>query len=152
MTDDSMAPVRDVSIGAAPVGDSSGVGASVPRTAAEARDRVETLLDKGIPGRENEPLDTILLADVLLVTSELVTNAIRHGGGLTAFDARLSTDGLTLCVDDASLLPPVVTRPADRGRDGTGGFGWPLIRCLAKHVAVTQRPGGKRITAFIAFG
>ncbi|MFE5857925.1 hypothetical protein ACFQ61_32515 [Streptomyces sp. NPDC056500] len=57
------------------------------------------------------------------MTSELVTNAIRYGGGLIAFDLVMTGDGLFLNVADASTSLPVTTDPADRRADQIGGFG-----------------------------
>ncbi|MGW0968470.1 ATP-binding protein [Streptomyces sp. NPDC002516] len=128
----------------------SGAGLVLPSTAGEARARVQALLTTALRSRRERPVDEVLLADVLLVTSELVTNAIRHGGGLTGFDAVLTDAGLLLRVADASADPPVATEPAKRGADGAGGFGWPLICRLAGHVAITPRPDGKQITALIS--
>ncbi len=90
-------------------------------------------------------LDSFTAADALLVTSELVTNAIRHGGGITRFHAALTGDNtLHLTVSDASPHHPAL-RPAAPGR--AGGFGWPHIQRHTDHVGITPQPeGGKTIT------
>ncbi|MFD3680431.1 ATP-binding protein [Streptomyces sp. NPDC058613] len=88
--------------------------------------------------------DSVTAADALLVASELVTNAIRHGGGITAFHASLTGDTLHLAVSDTSPRHPA-PRPTTPGR--AGGFGWPLIQRLTDHVDITPLPeGGKTIT------
>ncbi|MEW1691328.1 ATP-binding protein [Streptomyces sp. NPDC091265] len=149
MTDNSVAPDSGVTPGAAPANTPPGARPALPATAAEARSRVEALVITRFRELKAVEVDEVRLADVLLVTSELVTNAIRHGGGLTGFAAALTDDGLLLDVADASTQLPVVTDPADRGRGLVGGFGWPLICRLARHVAVTPRPDGKQITALL---
>ncbi|MFD7098072.1 ATP-binding protein, partial [Streptomyces xanthophaeus] len=73
------------------------------------------------------------LTDALLVTSELVSNAIRHGGGLLDFSAAVVEDGLRLVVTDASSDAPFVT-PRRAGTVPVGGFGWPLVLRLARSV------------------
>ncbi|MFC9797230.1 ATP-binding protein [Streptomyces sp. NPDC127584] len=109
-------------------------------TAAAARRRVTELLQAA-----GAALDSIPAADALLVTSELVTNAIRHGGGLTAFHAALDGDTLRLAVSDASPDHPAAR---STGHGSPGGFGWPLVRRLTEHVDITPLPGGgKTITA-----
>ncbi|MFF3013871.1 ATP-binding protein [Streptomyces sp. NPDC057939] len=108
-------------------------------TSAIARRTVGELLE-----RAGIRLDGVLAADALLVTSELVTNAIRHGGGLTHFHTAVLDDVLHLEVGDANPLPPTV-RSTGRGRPG--GYGWPLVQTLTDHIDVTPLPtGGKTIT------
>ncbi|MFF0549873.1 MULTISPECIES: ATP-binding protein [unclassified Streptomyces] len=112
--------------------------AGPPDSAATARERVrELLLLAGVS------LDSVTAADALLVTSELVTNAIRHGDGVTAFHADIAGGVLRLSIADASPRLPAA-------RTGTvehpGGYGWPLIQRLAEHVDCSARPDGKTIT------
>ncbi|MCI3221725.1 ATP-binding protein [Streptomyces sp. NP-1717] len=92
--------------------------------------------------------DDVVLADVLLVTSELVTNALRHGGGITEFSAEVVADELLLVVADASPWPPITVARAP-GEFTVGGYGWPLVRRLAKSVAVIVTGSGKRIEAVL---
>ncbi|MFJ9638564.1 ATP-binding protein [Streptomyces sp. NPDC101178] len=127
----------------------SGPGVGPPATAAAARTLVRELMALGAPDLQDEEAGARVLADALLVTSELVTNAIRHGGGLTAFDLWITDDGLILNVEDASPRPPVTTDPDKREKGQIGGFGWPLVCRLAQHVAVTALPDGKQITVLI---
>ncbi|WTP75971.1 ATP-binding protein [Streptomyces sp. NBC_00184] len=94
----------------------------------------------------------VVVADALLVTSELVTNAVRHGGGITGFAAELTDEGLRVEVADASPdLPAAVDTDAGASRVGRiGGYGWALVRRLAKQVSITVHPGGKSIIALIS--
>ncbi|MCY0939835.1 ATP-binding protein [Streptomyces antarcticus] len=106
----------------------------------DARAFLETL---GHPTIGPEQADT-----VVLVVSELVTNALRHGGG--AYILRLSAHpgAIEVVVEDSSPRMPR-TRTPDLV-DGTGGFGWHMVNDLAHRVVVTPGPeGGKTIRALL---
>ncbi|MER6319642.1 ATP-binding protein [Streptomyces sp. NPDC001581] len=105
--------------------------------ACEARVLVAGLLAPA-PGGSG-PGDAVI-ADALLVTSELVTNAFRHGGGLTGFTAETDGRTLTITVSDASSEAPCTA--ADHGALSEGGFGWELVHLLARRVSVALLPGG----------
>ncbi|MFJ5807847.1 ATP-binding protein [Streptomyces sp. NPDC093093] len=128
--------------------DVNGPAQPVPHTAMEARDRVRFLLGSaGLVGVGPDGED--VLTDALLVTSELATNAIRHGGGITGFSASVSENGLRLSITDPSGDRPV-TLPRQAGTFLAGGFGWPLIQRLSHSMTVTVLPaGGKRITVLV---
>lgn len=117
----------------------------VPVDAAEARRRVTDLLGAAL---ERPSTQDPVVADALLVTSELVTNALRHAGGVTAFEAMADRVGLRLVVEDASDALPTTKAPT---ADFTpGGYGWPMICRLATSVTVSLLPaGGKRIQVFL---
>ncbi|MGW8065753.1 ATP-binding protein [Streptomyces ziwulingensis] len=121
-----------------------------PASAAEARARVRLLLDA-----HPVALSRTVVDDILLVTSELVTNALRHGGGLTAFRAALEPRGLSIAVTDRSPARPRTAVPAPapaRGpADRLGGFGWPLIQRLSRSVTITPAPPGKTIEAVVSY-
>ncbi|MFD8987192.1 ATP-binding protein [Streptomyces goshikiensis] len=114
-----------------------------PFTIAQARDMVaEALRKSGLVLRDD------VVADALMVTSELVTNAMRHGGGLAGFHAEVRDgDFRVLVADRTPDLPRTRTHPATGPR--IGGYGWPLIRSLAHHVTVTPHRSGKHITAIL---
>lgn len=97
------------------------------------------------------PCDTEALADVLLVASELTTNAMLHGGGVTDFQVDVSGPGVRLSVSDRSDELPVAAEQADRrGRRRPGGHGWPIVCRLSRDVRVSDLPaGGKCITAVV---
>ncbi|MFK0293267.1 ATP-binding protein [Streptomyces sp. NPDC090442] len=112
--------------------------AELPATSAEARDLVDALLRAC-----HQSVDEIVVADALLITSELVTNALRHAGGVTGFTARITGGRLEVTVEDASPLRP--SAPVD-ARDGrVGGYGWSLVHRLATSVAITTTAAGKGI-------
>ncbi|MFD7027518.1 ATP-binding protein [Streptomyces sp. NPDC059917] len=121
-----------------------------PSDAAEARARVAALLDGGPD--TGPAVSGAARADALLVTSELVTNAVRHGGGLAGFEAALDREALEITVTDRSCEVPhsAAGRPirpgAPNGGATEGGFGWPLVRLLADQVSVAPlATGGKSV-------
>jgi anti-sigma regulatory factor (Ser/Thr protein kinase) len=84
---------------------------------------------------------------VLSVVSELVTNAVRHAGGVTRFRLVAGPGTVTVTVEDASATAPTLQR-SDAGEPG--GFGWQLVRELSEDVEVSTRPGGKTVSALLA--
>lgn len=85
---------------------------------------------------------------MILVISELATNALRHGGGTCTLQLTAHPDSIEVLVHDASPRPPRMRTP-DRSGD-TGGFGWPLVNRLARTTAVTRRTdGGKTVRALL---
>ncbi|MFJ9597903.1 ATP-binding protein [Streptomyces virginiae] len=85
-----------------------------------------------------------LIADVLTVVSELVSNAIRHGEGLTAFHTTVRDGQVIIEVSDRSTLPPHL-RPLSPTTPG--GFGWRVVKTLAPGTFIRFRRTGKTITA-----
>ncbi|MFF3324119.1 ATP-binding protein [Streptomyces sp. NPDC002889] len=82
---------------------------------------------------------------VLLVVSELVTNAVRHTAGWWRLHLTAGADTLVVEMDDSSPQPPVAREPDLSGRGG--GFGWHMVRRLAGRVEVRPLPYGKRVRA-----
>ncbi|MET9931286.1 MULTISPECIES: ATP-binding protein [unclassified Streptomyces] len=112
---------------------------TLPATAGAARGQVRDLLHT--TGRAPPP--RAVTDDILLVVSELVTNACRHGGGLTGFTARFTDDTLTVCASDAS--PAIPRTRAHSHPIAPGGFGWPLIQKLSRQVTIIPLGAGKTI-------
>ncbi|MFJ8673568.1 ATP-binding protein [Streptomyces sp. NPDC093589] len=111
---------------------------------ADARGSTRDFLSGlGRPAIAPETADT-----VVLVVSELVTNALRHGGGTCALDLTAHTDSIEVAVHDRSPRAPRMRTPDLNG--GTGGFGWPMVNSLARATAVTrQTAGGKTVSALL---
>ncbi|MFI1250303.1 ATP-binding protein [Streptomyces anulatus] len=116
-----------------------------PATAADAREKARSFLE-ALP----EPALTPDAADtVALVVSELVTNALRHGGGTYTLRLTAHPDLIEVAVDDPSPQAPRLRTPDMTG--ATGGFGWRMVNHLARTTAVIHRPtGGKTVSAFLA--
>ncbi|MFF3977916.1 ATP-binding protein [Streptomyces sp. NPDC001828] len=124
------------STGASPSALHLGTG---PATPAQARDEAHSFLSALVPRPSRESAE-----NVLLVVSELVTNALRHAGGATALRFAADRSLLHISVWDSSPEPPRERTPDLRGYEG--GFGWVLVRRLARSVAVTPcAEGGKSI-------
>ncbi|MEU1040673.1 ATP-binding protein [Streptomyces sp. NPDC005551] len=121
-----------------------------PNSPAEARQAVRDALEGRFQGRDPRG-DDDAVGDALLVASELTTNAILHGGGVTDFEVTLVDRAVRLSVSDRSdEVPRARSRVDDRGRMRVGGHGWPIICRLARDVVVSNlHPVGKRITAVV---
>lgn len=87
-----------------------------------------------------------LVEDVLTVVTELVSNARRHAGGVVGFGVRCTRGEVVVEVADGSR-----NRPLEPGTpvDVPGGFGWLLVRRLARRTEVRLRGDGKTITAWL---
>lgn len=101
--------------------------------------------------RAGRPCDTHAVSDAQLVASELTTNAILHGGGVTDFHVDVVGRDVRVCVSDRSDRLPVVQPPVDgQGRRRVGGRGWPIVCRLARDVQVCDLPsGGKCISVVV---
>jgi anti-sigma regulatory factor (Ser/Thr protein kinase) len=87
--------------------------------------------------------------DLMLVVSELVTNAIRHGDGLAGFEVAVEPGGLRLRVHDYSdTVPSAAFGPGTLPQTHEGsGYGWPLIIRLAREIRIDRRrEGGKTVS------
>ncbi|WP_369227608.1 ATP-binding protein [Streptomyces sp. R39] len=121
-----------------------------PLRPADARREVRCAVARRVQPCAADALDDAL-DDALLVTSELTTNAILHGGGVTGFDVDVEGCAVRVSVSDRSDEVPVAERTVDeRNRWRAGGRGWPIVCRLARDVEVAGLPrGGKRITAVV---
>ncbi|MCM1977355.1 MULTISPECIES: ATP-binding protein [Streptomyces] len=116
-----------------------------PGCIAEARSFAASFLDRlrtewcaEIPDRIHEV--------VLLVVSELVTNADRHSNGPYILDLEGTDARVAVTVYDSSAaLPRRFAR--DPGR--IGGHGLEIVHALAGEVAVERVPVGKRVRAVL---
>ncbi|MFE9426338.1 ATP-binding protein [Kitasatospora sp. NPDC006697] len=107
----------------------------------------DALVDWGwLPGADHR----IRLAaqDVLLVVSELVTNACLYGGGPVEVALR-RRDGLILVeVSDRDPSPPVL-RPVQNGA-APGGHGLRVVAVVSTAWGSRPRDGGKTVWAEVA--
>jgi anti-sigma regulatory factor (Ser/Thr protein kinase) len=76
------------------------------------------------------------------VVSELVGNAVRHGGGAVVLDLEAHARQAVVSVSDGSSVVPRRREP-----DGTGGLGIALIEALTARWYVESHRGGKRVRA-----
>ncbi|MFD4029170.1 ATP-binding protein [Streptomyces sp. NPDC058637] len=106
-----------------------------------AREAARTFACGLVPAPAPDTVDTLVL-----VVSELTTNALRHGGGQFTLELSATTDTVTVAISDPSPVPPRERAPDLNG--GSGGFGWHMVRRLTTDLTVTPGPGaGKTIHA-----
>ncbi|MFI7413651.1 ATP-binding protein [Streptomyces sp. NPDC049627] len=98
------------------------------------------------------PASERAVTDLLLVVSEVVTNAIRHGRGLAGFEVAVLPEGVRLTVHDYSddvpsaAYGPGTLPPAHAG----SGYGWPLIIRLSQEIHIERRrEGGKTVSVLV---
>ncbi|MFE9650301.1 ATP-binding protein [Streptomyces sp. NPDC006365] len=114
-------------------------GAS-PQSAERARNVTRGFLS-AVAARAGAETDA-----VLLVVSELVTNAVRHAGGVTGFRLVTGPGTVTVSVEDASATAP---RPQRSEAGEPGGFGWHLVQELSADVRVSIGSRGKTVSALL---
>ena len=81
-----------------------------------------------------------ILDDALILTSELVTNAVRHGRPAVTLAVQLEPSALIVVVTDTGPeLPPLVPRTPHP--DSPTGRGLVIVDALATRWGVTPQPG-----------
>ncbi|BBH68915.1 hypothetical protein ACTI_56000 [Actinoplanes sp. OR16] len=111
---------------------------------------VDVPLDRGAPGAARRAVVAVLAGwgfrdpdwvdGAAVVVSELVTNAVRHGGGCVALQLEAHERRVIVSVADGSSVVP-----RRRDPDGVGGRGIALIEALAAGWSVQNYKGGKRV-------
>jgi anti-sigma regulatory factor (Ser/Thr protein kinase) len=92
-------------------------------------------------------LPTEVADDVLLVVSELVTNALLHARTELELHVRTSCDSVFVAVRDANLDPP---RRLEASALDAGGRGLCLVESLSDRWGVDEEPGGKVVWCELA--
>ncbi|PWK74347.1 anti-sigma regulatory factor (Ser/Thr protein kinase) [Streptomyces sp. CG 926] len=87
--------------------------------------------------------------DILLIASELVTNAVRHALPPYALTISLDRGRAGICVSDGSLSLP--RRGDRRGTDTTRGRGLQIVLALGADLFVSRSPHGKQVIAVITW-
>ncbi|SDH77682.1 Anti-sigma regulatory factor (Ser/Thr protein kinase) [Actinokineospora alba] len=111
------------------------------RSAGEARDFVSAAL-------RSWACDEALTADVVLATSELVTNAMEHGRGEITVDLRLLESRVLLRVRDEGPGAPV---SGDREVLAPRSRGLTIVEALSTSWGWQLAPGGKWVWAEFPF-
>jgi hypothetical protein len=86
--------------------------------------------------------------EVLLVVSELVTNADRHSNGPYILELEGTDATVTVTVYDSSEALP---RRFPRDPQRVGRHGLEIVHVLAREVAAERVPVGKRVRAVLGF-
>lgn len=106
----------------------------------------EALTDwQWIPAGDED--EQAVVDDVLLLVSEVVTNACLHAGGPREFVLHCTADRLRIEVTDGS---PVHPRPRPPGVAAPGGHGLVVLRRLARSWGSLPRGSGKTVWAEVA--
>ncbi|WP_328904181.1 ATP-binding protein [Streptomyces sp. NBC_00441] len=111
-----------------------------PAAPSQARREASAYLHRTQPSLDPDRHD-----DVLLIVSELVTNAVRYTPGPRALTLTTTAHSLDIAVTDTSC-----TQPAPRTPDlacGTGGMGLHIIDDLGARIFIELVPGGKCVHA-----
>ncbi|MEU9311821.1 ATP-binding protein [Streptomyces sp. NPDC048256] len=87
--------------------------------------------------------------EVLLVVSELITNADRHSNGPYILELEGTESSVTVCVYDSSDALPL-RFPKDPERIGRHGL--EIVHAVAAEVTAERVPVGKRVRAVLTFG
>jgi hypothetical protein len=95
----------------------------------------------------SEAIPPELLEDALLVTSELVTNAVRHGRPEIVLSMRRIPGGLRIAVGDCGERVPAVSRGTP-GVDRTGGRGLVIVAATARDWGVLPYADGSGKTVW----
>ncbi|WP_225095763.1 SpoIIE family protein phosphatase [Streptomyces sp. CoH27] len=85
---------------------------------------------------------------VLLVVSELVTNALVHTQGPVRLDLMLRGDRVRVCVSDSSPRAPA--KPVIVDWESTGGRGLLLVEAMSESFGTVPVAGGKQVCSEIA--
>jgi anti-sigma regulatory factor (Ser/Thr protein kinase) len=85
---------------------------------------------------------------ILLVVSELVTNALTHTQGQVRLDLTLTGDRLRVAVSDSSPRTPVKSASVDW--EATGGRGILLVEAVSADWGSVPLSGGKQVWGEIA--
>jgi two-component sensor histidine kinase len=119
-----------------------------PGTAAVARDFASEFLARASVEHAME-VDDRATGAVLLVVSELITNAGKYAPGPFLLELELTAGTARVTVWDTDPVLPV-PREADPQRIGQHGL--EIVRALSLALEIDQRAGGKRISALIGLG
>jgi anti-sigma regulatory factor (Ser/Thr protein kinase) len=84
--------------------------------------------------------------DLLLVVSELVTNAVRHGAPPVRLELLADADVVRVAVGDGH---PGLPRPRAVDDDAEGGRGMVLVDLLTRDHGVHEQPPGKTVWASV---
>ncbi len=80
--------------------------------------------------------------DVLLLTSELVTNAVLHGRSDVCVEVGWARDGIRVAVLDENSRRPVMVQ---EDPDALDGRGLALVQAVSDRWGVEERPIGKAV-------
>lgn len=83
-----------------------------------------------------------LIDDAMLLVSEVVTNAVKHGHAPLSLQVDCDSDGIVVAVEDANPEVPRTRRTDHRRHSGRGLV---LVQRLASDWGVRMTPRGKQV-------
>jgi anti-sigma regulatory factor (Ser/Thr protein kinase) len=120
------------------------------RTVSELSARFDMPLSEQAPRMARRAVGAVLagwgfgdedwLDGASVVVSELIANAVRHGGGSLELRVQAHADRVVVSAADGSSVVP-----RHRSADGTGGRGLAVIEAFAARWGVEDHEGGKRV-------
>lgn len=123
---------------------------SIPRSARDWPTTLQLPPDASAPGfarrlvqRQATDLPEDLVADAMLIVSELVANAVMHGRPEIWLHVRSTPSGIAFGVQDAGEALPPTTAPLDGQSDGLHGRGLRIVAALASIWGVQPTSEGK---------
>lgn len=119
-----------------------------PGSIAEARSFASAFLDQ-LRTEWCAIVDDRTEHGVLLVVSELVTNADRHSNGPYILELEGTDTAIGVVVYDSSAALP---RRFPRDPERVGRHGLEIVHALAAEIAVERVPVGKRVRAVVPLG
>jgi anti-sigma regulatory factor (Ser/Thr protein kinase) len=117
-----------------------------PGSVAEARSFAEQFV-RQLRSEWCAPVDTRAVGDLLLVVSELVTNADRHSHGPYILELEGTDTEVTVAVYDSSAALP---RRFPRDPARVGRHGLEIVHAVAERVTAERVPVGKCVRAVLA--
>ncbi|WP_330347230.1 ATP-binding protein [Streptomyces sp. NBC_00582] len=85
--------------------------------------------------------------DIVLIVTELASNAVQFAPGPFELGLRPTFDGVHVTLHDTSAVMPAPRR--FRPDTGSGGIGWYLIETLCTQVSVVPDGTGKEVHVFL---
>ena len=107
-----------------------------PHSVSRARERVIALAEPFVAAAR--------IADLRLVISEVITNAVRHGGEGDMLVAVTPKEGF-LCVQVTDTGDGFAPRPRAFEPDDDGGFGLFLVELLTRRWGLTREDSNTRV-------
>lgn len=90
-------------------------------------------------------VDAVLMSDLRLVMTEIVTNAIRHGAPSGTLRLAATPKEGYLCVQVTDEGPGLAPRPGAMASDEYGGFGLFLVERLTRRWGITREDKHTRV-------
>ncbi|MEU8776544.1 ATP-binding protein [Streptomyces sp. NPDC048606] len=106
----------------------------------------------GLPARATASCPGAVVDDLVLIVSELVTNAVVHAQGPYALIVSLEAGRAGIAVSDGSAdLPEHQARTGGGRQVASGGRGLEIVQALGADLFVSRSAGGKQVIAVLTW-